>query len=130
MSLIHRMWSPIVRILSIMCRPYPTSKGPLMKRSVIALLALWTLAGPPAVGAADDPNKVPAPSKKTPKEQIQELSDAYEKAMRDYSRAYAKAATDEERTKARQIAPGPTSTPPVSWRSPMRCPTTPQPSTP
>ena len=51
------------------------------------------------------PEQGPGPSKKTPKEQIQELSDAYEKAMRDYSRAYAKAATDEERTKARQMRP-------------------------
>lgn len=76
-----------------------------MKRCAIALLALWTLVGPPAVGAADEPNKVPQPSKKTPEEQVRELSDAYESAMRDYSRAYSKAATEEERTKASRMRP-------------------------
>ncbi len=101
-----------------------------MKRSVIALLALWTLAGRPASGAADDPSKAAAPAGKTPKEQVQEVLDAYEKALRVYRQANTKARSEDERTKARQMRPGSTNTPPGSWRSPMRRPTTPRPSTP
>jgi hypothetical protein len=70
-----------------------------MRRAVIAMLGLWTLAGMPAVGASDDPNKVQAQSKKTPKEQFQAVLDAYQEAQRDFSQAYSKAKTDEERSK-------------------------------
>jgi hypothetical protein len=70
-----------------------------MKRAVIAVLALWTLPGMPAVGAPDDPNKVQAESKKTPKEQFQAVLEAYEQAGRDFRQAYSKAKTDEERSK-------------------------------
>jgi hypothetical protein len=65
----------------------------------MAILALWTLAGMPAVGAPDDPNKVQAQSKKTPKEQFQAVLDEYQKAQQDFSQAYSKAKTGEERTK-------------------------------
>ena len=46
-----------------------------MKRGVMALLVLWTLAGMPAVGAPGDPNQDPAQSRKTPKEQFQTVLD-------------------------------------------------------
>jgi hypothetical protein len=70
-----------------------------MRRAVMAMLALWALAGMPAVGASDDPNKVQAQSKRTPKEQFQAVLDEYQKAQRDFSQAYSKAKTDEERSK-------------------------------
>ena len=70
-----------------------------MRPAVIAMLALWTLAGMPAVGASDDPNKVQAQSKKTPKEQFQAVLDAYQEAQRDFSQAYSKAKTDQELSK-------------------------------
>jgi hypothetical protein len=49
-----------------------------MKRAVTAVLALWALAGMPAVGASDDPSKVQPQSNKTPKEQFQAVLDAYQ----------------------------------------------------
>jgi hypothetical protein len=65
----------------------------------MAMLALWALAGMPAVGPSDDPNKVQAQSQKTPKVQFQAVLDAYQEAQRDFSQAYSKAKTDEERSK-------------------------------
>jgi len=65
----------------------------------MAMFALWALAGMPAVGALDDPDKVQAPSKKTPKEQFQAELDAYQEAQKVFSQAYSKAKTDEERSK-------------------------------
>jgi hypothetical protein len=63
------------------------------------MLVLWALADMPAVGASDEPNKVQAPSKKTPKEQFQAVLDAYQEAQRGFSQAYSKAKTNEERSK-------------------------------
>jgi hypothetical protein len=65
----------------------------------MAMFALWAMAGMPAVGASDDPNKVEAQSKKTPKEQFQAVLDEYQEAQRGFSQAYSKANTDEERSK-------------------------------
>jgi len=70
-----------------------------MRRAVMAMSALWALAGMPAVGASDDPNQAQAQSQKTPKEQFQAVLDAYQEAQRDFSQAYSKAKTDEERSK-------------------------------
>jgi hypothetical protein len=70
-----------------------------MKRNLIITFALWIIAGMPAVGAQDDPKKVEAQSKGTPKEQFQRVLDAYNEAQRDFSQAYSKAQTDEERSK-------------------------------
>jgi hypothetical protein len=65
----------------------------------MAMLAVWALAGMPAVGAPDDPNEVQDQSKKTPKEQFQAVLDAYQEAQRDFSQAYSKATTKEERSR-------------------------------
>ena len=85
-----------------------------MKRDLTALLALWTLVGTPAVAAADDPNKVPAAqSKKTPEEQVRELSDAYENAhaglLAGLPEGHDRRGADEGR---HEMPPRPTSTPP------------------
>jgi hypothetical protein len=70
-----------------------------MRRAVIVFLALWTLAGIPVVRSSDDPKRGQAQSKKTPKEQFQEVLDAYQEAQKSFSEAYSKAKTDEERSK-------------------------------
>src|SRR5262245_40700103 len=87
------------RTCCVICLSHLTAGGPFMRRAVMAMLALWALAGMPAVGASDDPNKVQAQSQKTPKEQFQAVLDAYQEAQRDFSQAYSKAKTDEERSK-------------------------------
>ena len=70
-----------------------------MTRDVIVMFALWNLAGMPAVVTQDDPKKVEAQSKGTPKEQFQTVLDAYQEAQRDFSQAYSKAQTNEERSR-------------------------------
>jgi hypothetical protein len=70
-----------------------------MRRDVIVMFALWNLAGMPAVVTQDNPKKVEAQSKGTPKEQFQRVLDAHQEAQRDFSQAYSNARTDEERSK-------------------------------
>ena len=86
---------------------------------MMAILAL----GPgrqPAVRALDDPKKARAQSGKTPKEQFQAVLDAYQEAQRVFSQAYSKARPPKsDRRFSTRSPPSPTSTPAVSWRSPI-----------